>query len=167
MDGLSQPDPESWPLLSGFITPFLLELRVQSLFLYNTVLLSSIPVEKEARESVKINILLCSLTGGQNCLVLLPFQTGPPGATATAARWESQVLGACCMVTGSLPREMAKEGTLCSPVSFRKLAPLWGGSRKVWLLPRVTGGRVGKYQNDIFLLGTEQLFSEASTVAFW
>ena len=48
------------------------------------------------------------------------------------------------MVTGSFPREMAKEGTLCKPVTFSTLALLWGGSRKVWLLPRVTGERVGK-----------------------
>lgn len=71
------------------------------------------------------------------------------------------------MVAGSVPREMAKEGTLCKPVTFSTLAPFWGGSRKVWLLPRVTGERVGKYQNNIVLLGTEQLFSETNTVACW
>ena len=70
------------------------------------------------------------------------------------------------MVTGNIPREMAKEGTLCRPGTFSTLAPLWGGSGKVWLLPRVTGERFGKYQNNIFLLGSEQLFSETSTVAF-
>ena len=52
------------------------------------------------------------------------------------------------MVTGSIPREMAKEGTLCRPGTFSTLAPLWGGSGKVWLLPRVTGERVGKYQSN-------------------